>query len=220
MNARRMPLAALLLFSFAAACGTGSPGSSGAASSPASAGPTMVASTTAPTVAATAVPASRPTPAATGVPALVESFTSGVHPVTLKYPRGWIVAAATEPWTFGTDQGSGNVDTLTSPSGEAFAVTSQVLPGGMTEADWFAAYLTGVPPHPECFPQRSEWTPVTIDGIKGGLHGGLPICEFTEAVVILQRRAYVFTGGFTTRRKDVFSRPLFDALLATVRLGG
>ena len=87
----------------------------------------------------------------------------------------------------------------------------------VTDDEWFAAYLQSVPPHPECFPPRSQWEEIKISGLPAGVHGGLPICNFTEAVAIVQRRAYVLTGYASfDRSRSLFDRALFDAFLATV----
>ena len=101
----------------------------------------------------------------------------------------------------------------------ALTVTSQPLVNGQSVDEWFAYYLANAPLHPECFPPRTGWEPMTIDGHQGGIHGGLPVCNFTEAVVDA-RRTYV-VSVYTDRHApsgQVFDRPTLDAILASLKL--
>src|SRR5687767_4549250 len=71
---------------------------------PATPGTSLPAATAAPTPTqaptGTPLPTARPavTPAPSG-PALTETFTSAMHGISISYPAGWSVQAATEPWT-------------------------------------------------------------------------------------------------------------------------
>ena len=57
-----------------------------------------------------------------------------------------------------------------------------------------------------------------IDGHVGGIHGGLGVCDFTEAVVIVHHRAYLFTAkpNIDIWQDRVYDRALFNRMLATV----
>ena len=179
---------------------------------------TPTASASAPTEQASASEATT----ASELPQFMQDFTSAQHAYTIKYPPGWTVTAATRPWPFGSEgdhEGDATADTFRSPSSSGLVVSSQALPAGMTEDQWFAAYLTGASPvHPECNPARAEWEPITIAGHAAGVHGGLAQCSFTEAIAIVAGRAYVFTAYpyLDAPSSVIFDRALLDALLATV----
>ena len=56
---------------------------------------------------------------------------------------------------------------------------------------------------------------VTVGGQTAWIHGGIAGCGFTEAVVFAGDRIYEFSSYFPPGGKPV-SRPMFDAVLATV----
>ena len=43
----------------------------------------------------------RPSPSPMSAPPLPQSFTSQMHGISVSYPEGWTIEAATEPWTDG-----------------------------------------------------------------------------------------------------------------------
>ena len=106
-----------------------------------------------------------------------------------------------------------------SPGTTILGVTSQAIPKGMTDERWFRAYLEAAPQNQECFPPRASWKSITIAGHPAGLHGGFPGCGFTEAIAIVDRRAYIFTGipNNDVLTGEIFDRALLDAFLATVK---
>lgn len=165
--------------------------------------------------------ASPPAATSSALPELIVEFTSTQHGYSIRYPAAWTATAATKPWPFGEDgdvPADGTTDLFRSPATAGFVVSSQALPSGMTETHWFAAYLENPGLHPECFPPRSEWEEVTIGGQSGGVHGGLAACRFTEAVAVVEGRAYVFTAypNMEVGIRAIFDRTLFDAFLASV----
>lgn len=147
-------------------------------------------------------------------------FTSDRHGYALRYPPDWVARAATRSWLYGA---SNDVDVPGSAAVDQFdagrislLVASLALPAGVTELDWRAADPTSVP----CDPPRTDWQPITVAGIQGGLHGGQVDCDTTEAAVVAGGRVYQFTA-YADRDAEptmILSRSLFDALLSTVRL--
>jgi hypothetical protein len=169
--------------------------------------------------------APRPSPTPSPVPTRVDTtgwqgFTSVRHGFSASYPADWIAAAASEPWNLEVNQDTAtdhpNIDLLSSVMPVwLFAAYGTRLPTGMTYDDFVAAYRGPIVATmlPDCFPPRSEWDPITIDGHGAGLYGG-PECEFVEAQVFYQGRVWIFSGAGPLYQ----DRALFDALLATVKL--
>jgi hypothetical protein len=154
---------------------------------------------------------------------LTRTFVSPVHGYTMSYPQSWTVVPATRPWRHGTDGGDiAVVDRFESPGRPVVDVASQPLPPGWTDAQWFADFLPspGDVAEPQCFPPRAQWESLTIDGHAAGWHGGDFGCSFTQAVVIVDHRAYVFTAmpDPTAVSTAVFDAGLLRDMLASVRL--
>jgi hypothetical protein len=151
-------------------------------------------------------------------------FTSRRHGISVRFPAGWTIEPATAPWIWqAQDPGPSDnaIDRAIGPASQAFFISSQRLPDGKTEAAWWADYLAadtiGMPPG--CFPPKlSGYTEVVVAGELGYLHGGLSGCNFTEAIVIVDGRAYQLTAyvDYRAPTPGVFDRPLFDAWLSTV----
>jgi hypothetical protein len=165
--------------------------------------------------------ASLPAATSSALVRLTAEFKSTQHGYAIKYPATWTATAATAPWVFGEDgdvPGDATTDLFRSPATAGLVVSSQALLAGMTEEDWFAAYLQDPGIHPECFPPRADWEPITIGGQPAGVHGGLAACLFTEAVAVVDGRAYVFTAypNLEVSVRSVFDRALFDLFLSTV----
>ena len=81
-----------------------------------------------------------------------------------------------------------------SPDPGEFTVVSQPIPATMTQDAWFAKYLLGGFTN-GCFPPRAQWESISITGHPAGLHGGMAQCNFTEAITIVDGRAYIFTAS-------------------------
>jgi hypothetical protein len=152
------------------------------------------------------------------------TFESDRDGYSLGYPADWSVAKATVPWRYpgpGGGPGSPSVDQFTGPDGvAALVVTSQAIPSNVTEAAWWSGYLIGMAGQAAgCAPPLEQWATVTIDGHTARLHGGLAICDYTEAVALVGRRAYVFTAYADVHAPTgkIFDRDLFNALLATAK---
>lgn len=98
--------------------------------------------------------------------------------------------------------------------------TSSAVPPGVSEDDWIDAYQA-----PQiatlgraCIPQRSTWENVTVDGRDGGIYVG---CQFVEAMVFADGRAYVFYYVNTQAAQsgvETTGRALLEAFLDTVSL--
>jgi hypothetical protein len=177
------------------------------------ASPTTAPTTAPPSPGATAVDTSGWTP-----------FTSMRLGISTKFPAGWRVTAATESWIWqSADPGPTDAatDRAVGPENQAFVISSQRLPNGMTEDAWWADYLsadtTGT--SPGCFPaKRADYGAVVVAGYPGFLHGGLPACNFTEVVVVVEGRAYQLSAfaNVSAPTGGLFDRVLFDAWLTTV----
>jgi len=151
-------------------------------------------------------------------------FVSDRLGISMRFPPGWAVTAATAPWIWQrNDPGPSDAatDRAVGPQNQAFVVSSQRLPEGMTEDEWWTDYLsadtTGMPAG--CFPKtRAEYESVDVAGHSGYLHGGQPACNFTEVVALVDGRAYQLTGyaNVALPSGGVFDRPTFDAWLTTV----
>jgi hypothetical protein len=168
-----------------------------------------------PTPAPTASPEPSPSSPASAPP-LTESFTSTVHGISVSYPEGWIVRAATEPWTgclycshvFSAPQvdvlhDSVHADTL------FLRIASQPI-GESAPEDWVAAQMAR--------DDRCTTTePIIVDGATG-LSGG-ETCDV--AVVTTAGRGYHINLYVWPDNPDLvaqYDRSWFDEVLATVQL--
>ncbi len=153
-------------------------------------GPSATASPSpAPTATATA-PAGTPN-TTTWVP-----FSSAVFGFDARYPAGWRLEAGTTPAGLGdlTSAERGFFDHFLAPTvtGLEMYGTSTLIPSGMSEDAWVAAYRAPVVAQfgAQCFPTRDQWLPVTLDGHPGGLYVG---CNYVESTTFANGRAYIFT---------------------------
>jgi hypothetical protein len=141
------------------------------------------------------------------VPALDQTFTSPLGGYSIDHPATWTVTPAPRAWTSGYE-----TQTVSDQIGAAPKIygTSMKLPAGTSFETWFAAYAADRTLGTSCgAPTQDE--DITVDGIVGHLDVHCP-SYYLEAVVSKGGRVYVLTM-FTP-----FSRPLFESLLATVRL--
>jgi hypothetical protein len=123
------------------------------------------------------------------------------------------------PWDVAVDQPAmssyllDTSDLLEAPDGsKLFAAYGMVIPEAMTSDAFLEAYRTRhVRWDLDCFPPSSMWEHVQIDGHIAGL---VDVCDYTDAIVIVDRRAYIFSG-YNDLASD---RELFDLILSTVRL--
>jgi hypothetical protein len=213
-----------LLAAFVTGCGTASPSVPVAApTATAGHGSSMVPARE----SLTPVPASSltPTPASTAIDTTTWSaFVSDRHGYRTRYPSDWTAKEATQPWLFGQagdEPNDATVDRFDAPNpAAALVVSSQAIPQGTTETEWWAVYLATMAEQPAgCSPPRDRWEPIMISGQPAWVHGGFARCNYTEAVAIVNHRAYVFTAYADVRAASgrVFDRRLFDAFLASVR---
>jgi hypothetical protein len=183
---------------------------------------------------ATATPTPTDTPVAPSSitrPAMDTAFVSPAFGYDAMYPAGWEVKS-------GTTQGNASELAITEASdGPArfwdhfapaagmvgwgtIAVTTSVLPRGMTEDAWIAAYQA---PQVEqagraCIPERSRWERITIDGRSGGVYVG---CLFVEALIFDGRRIFIFNyinGADVQSSVATNGRDLLEAFVDTVTL--
>jgi hypothetical protein len=125
-----------------------------------------------------------------------QAFSSTVHGYDAKFPVGWTVTKATSPATLAdiANLVPGVYDRFRNPGAsptDIVAITT-ALPPGMTEDQWIAAYRAPVVAQfgEACFPVRSAWEAVTVNGHPGGLYAG---CSYVESTTFVAGRAYIFT---------------------------
>jgi len=175
-----------------------------------------------------------PTPSATAAAAASPSlpsidptswvpFTSLRNGASAKFPPGWTVTRATEPWIWQVhDPGPPSNDSAISPQRASLGIVSQRIPDGLSEAAWWDDYGHGadnVFSTNPCFPTpRAEYVQVTVDGQIGYEHGGLPQCNFTEVIVVTGGRAYQLTAIVNVDRLTggVVDPGFFNAWLSTI----
>jgi len=155
------------------------------------------------------------------VPPTTQPFTSPRHGYHISYPPNWRVQPATAPWPAGVAGASPPnpmLDVFTDPADpmRSFVILSQPLANGVTPDAWLATYEASAPSMPaDCWPAPAQMERTTIDGQPAWIHGGLPICSFTEAISFAGGRVYELTSYFPLAGTPL-PRDLFDALLTTV----
>jgi len=165
-------------------------------------------------------PSPSPSLAPSVAPDTSRAFTSTMHGYQLGYPATWAVTPATALWPVGAEAPSApsdQLDVFIGPAaGQTFVVVSQPL-GSTTSDAWLAAYEQSAPQMPPaCWPAPSDMEKTTISGQPAWVHGGIPSCGFTEAIVFAGGRVYEVTGY--NQPNGVFNRALFDAIAATIVL--
>ena len=178
----------------------------------------------APSVGGAAVPSASPSPSPSASPSLSpdphappplsETFTSTVNGLSISYPKGWVTAAATEPWTASSDPNYGSParDQIHDPVVEDhlfLTMASQPLAGRTSDA-WITAILAQ--PDEGCAGASIE--PTTIDGADGRMCPGL-------AAVTTGDRGYfirLYTSGDEAWIDKNYDYAWFKTVLATVRL--
>lgn len=174
-------------------------------------GPTISVPT--PTASPTPLPTLQLSPAPTTYvpPALTESFTSGLHGITLSYPTGWTAQAATSPWI------TPSLFNFLDPVGDFLydpartdhlfvALASQPL--GSTSFDqWSADILAG---------EGCGGTAIVVDGVEGVIG-----TECDLAFVASGGRGYMFmlyTSGDDVELRGADTKGLLVDILETVQL--
>jgi predicted small integral membrane protein len=133
---------------------------------------------------------------------LTETYTSAIHGISISYPAGWRVRAATEPWTTGIVQQEsafGDVIYESETDSPFIAMASQALVGKTAE-QWSADYVSVME---DCGPTE----PVTVDGASGVIGVNCFL-----ALVVVEDRGYLI---WLYRVDDI---DWFREILATVRL--
>ena len=167
-----------------------------------------------------ASPSASATPSATSSPAsappLTQSFTSTQHGISLSYPEGWSVQAATEPWTDSTFPLSfpvPQVDWLYDPiltSDLFLAIASQPI-GDLTPEEWIAQQMASG----EGCGTATET--IVVDSANGLI--GTGGCDV--AVVTTAGRGYwiqLYTSGDHPSKVAPYNTMWFKEVLATVQL--
>jgi hypothetical protein len=174
-----------------------------------------------PTLDATATPEPTPTPEPSSsplaAPPLSGTYTSTQHGITLSYPEGWTVEAATEPWTESdysllVDPATPYIDFLFDPTlgDHLFLNVSSQPIGDATPGEWTADKMAGTE---GCTPTE----PVTVDG-AGGLIG-TGGCDIV--VVVADGRGYwigLHASDDDPAAVAPYHRAWFEEVLATVQL--
>ena len=178
-----------------------------------------------PSVEPSVAPTAEPTPSPASPPPLTQSFTSTVHGLSVSYPEGWTVLAATEPWTgclyCSAVHSAPYVDVLLHPvadDGLFLRIASQPI-GDSTPEDWVAAQMaTDELDPPLGRGDRCTTTePIIVDGATG-LSGG-DTC--LVAVVTTAGRGYHIDLWISPDNLDLvaqYDRAWFEEVLATVQL--
>ncbi len=153
---------------------------------------------------------------------LTQSFTSPLYHYSIAYPANWQVTPATRVWlTYPPSDERSQDDELTAPDGTSWSVTSLEIPAGTNPAQWLRRYAKAPPGQPGgCFLPLNKEPRTTVDGFPAWIHGGLPICNFTEAYVLVGHRFYQFAAhpSMRTINDHVYDPDLFHAMLESVRL--
>ena len=145
-------------------------------------------------------------------PELTGAFTSDFHGITMSYPDGWTVQAATEPWT------STGFINFRMPAGDFMydparmdhlflEAASQPL-GDATFDEWSTAALA---PEPAC----TDTEPIVVDGAEGVLS----VCNW--ALVARGGRGYLialYTSGDEAELRVFDAKTWFKEVLTTVQL--
>lgn len=167
------------------------------------------------TPTATTEPTLEPTPTPPSVSRLTQSFTSTVHGISVSYPEGWTIQAATDPWMDSTIPLSfpdSQVDWLLDPTLTTnlfLALASQPI-GDSTPTDWVAEQMAS---GEGC----TATEPVAVDGATGLI--GKDGCNV--AVVTTAGRGYwieLYTSGDDPAAVAAYDRAWFDDVLAKVQL--
>ncbi len=177
-----------------------------------------------PIVTPTAPPTPGPTPAPTPIDTSAWTPVSSARfGLNYKVPPGWSTQAATAPWIWKAhDPGPTSVDQTVDAQRQGFQVASEKIPAGMTSDQWWADYLsvdTSSMPF-GCFPSKvSDYRISTVDGQTAYVHGEKVACNFSEAIVLVDGRAYQLEAqpNVDTVVGRVFDPALFEAWLSTVR---
>jgi hypothetical protein len=165
-------------------------------------------SPTSPPITPPPTPALSPVP----IPPLTQMFRSPTMGYTVRYPAGWKVVAATEPWLYGAlnNFDAANGDRIQSAAA-GFRGGSQPLLAGQTAAGWIDAYMatqdSTCGQFREQIPLGRYQATIGLNGCRG--LGGLGGTIF-DLVVVVGRRAYNFTT------EGAIDRAFLMALLATI----
>lgn len=166
------------------------------------------------------------------LPPLTQTFTSPMYQYSISYPAGWVAYPATRAWTYGRPAAhEGHIkdpavyDFLRVQGGAFWSISAQEIPAGMTAEQWeqlAAPDPSTLPSMGFCFPAWSQMEQVTVDQHPARVRGGIRSCDFTDVIVVVGRRGYVFTAslGDNPGASDVYDRGLLDRVLATVRFQG
>jgi hypothetical protein len=158
------------------------------------------------------------------VPSLSETFVSARNGFSVRYPPGWEVAVATQPWPQNIFLPTGHpaFDTLRRPGDARLEVASQPLAPGQTEADWLAAWFRPYQGAAPCGTAPADSPRVPIDGRSGYLVlSGCPMpADSTFSDPDVRYQALVIAGGrvYEIDLDGVVDRGYFDAVLATLGL--
>jgi hypothetical protein len=168
-------------------------------------------------------PTAEPTPSPGAAPPLTQTFTSTVHGISVSYPEGWTVLAATEPWTgclyCAAVHANPQADVLLHPvydDGLFLRIASQPI-GDSTPEDWVAAQMATDELDPPLGRGCTTTEPIIVDGATG-LSGG-DTC--LVAVVTTAGRGYHIDLWVSPDNLDLvaqYDRAWFEEVLATVQL--
>jgi hypothetical protein len=152
---------------------------------------------------------------------LMQNFRSSLYHYSIIYPATWKATPATRLWlTYPPDDKPSQDDRLTAPDGTSWSITSLEIPAGTNPMDWLrqrAKAPLGMPGG--CFLPLHKAPRTRVDGFPAWIHGGLAICNFTEAYVLVGHHFYQFGAhpSLRTLNDHVYDPNLFRALLKSVQ---
>jgi hypothetical protein len=185
------------------------------------------------TSSSTAGPSATPTtpvttapPQPTAVSELTQRYWSRLQGYSIAVAPTWKIHPAASRWThFPPEDTPRQNDLLVAPDHSNWAITSITPPPGMSGKKWAASWAKPQPGSGDpagCTTPLSDYRPIDVAGHPGWVHGALPICNFTEAVVVVGNRVYVFTAhpSMATVDDHVYPPKMFRAVLASVKFTG
>jgi hypothetical protein len=192
--------------------------------------PSLIAGCSTPSATAgasvTPTPAVTTPPAPTAVTELTARYWSHLQGYSIAAAPTWKIHPATQSWKrFPPEDTTRQNDLLVAPDHSNWAITSITPPAGMSGQAWAAAWAKPQPGSSDpggCTTPLSDYRHTVIAGRPAWVHGAPPMCNFTEAIVVVGQRVYKFTAhpSMATVDDHVYPPKMFRAMLASVKFTG
>ena len=164
-----------------------------------------------PSTSPSSSPSDSPLPSASALPALTETFTSERTGISISYPTGWTIDAATQPWLSGLpascDPACADRIYESETDSPFIGLSSQPL-AGRTGEQWAGDVVNDPAWEDTCDPQTEQ---ASIDGAPGMIAVHCPDPLLTAS-------AWTADRGYLIVLYRIDDRAFFEELLATVRL--